>query len=349
MKKMKLCAFACALAVGLSLTGCSDTSWILKDGDITIPTGIYNYYLISGASEVSSLAASSSSSGTSSADIWSQTVSGTDAVTWTKNNALESCKKLAVIEKLCAQRNVTLTKDQESTASSNASTSYSAYKTLWSNNDISETSLQRLVKDLYLKQKLFDSYYGKNGDKAVSESEIENYYTENFAHVKQIFISKYDTTNYTALSGDNLKAAEKKAKEAYEAAKADPKNFDKYVEKYNEDPGMKSDPNGYIFSKKTAASDGFDTKFTDLAFSLKVGDVGMAKSDMGWFIEYRVDTDPKDSDTFTDSMKSTVLSEMKIDEFEKLITDQVAKESFQLNDSTISHYNPKKLNLSTSK
>lgn len=346
MKKIRACALACALAVGLTLTGCADTTWILKDGNITIPTGVYNYYLIGGASTVSSLAENSSSSGSSNTDMWSQTVSGTDAVTWTRNKAIESCKELAVIEKLCAERNVTLADDQQSDASSRASTSYNAYKTLWSKNDISETSLQRIAKDMYLKQKLFESYYGENGDKAVSESEIEDYYSKNFVHVKQIFVSKYDTSTYTALTGDKLAAAEKKAKEAYEAAKADPKNFDKYVEKYNEDPGMKSDPNGYIFSK--ASSENYDGKFTDLAFSLKAGEVGMAESDMGWFIEYKLATDPKDTSTFNDSMKATVLSEMKGDEFEKIITDQIAKENFQINDKTVKHYNPKKLKLTNS-
>lgn len=345
---MKICAFACALAVGLTVTGCSDTSWILKDGNITIPTGVYNYYLIGGASTVQSLAAASSSSGTSAADMWSQTVSGTDAVTWAKNNALESCKELVTIEKLCAERKVTLTNDQQTDASSKASTSYNSYKSLWSKNDISEASFERIAKDMYLKQKLFDSYYAANGDNAVSESELEDYYAKNYAHVKQIFVSKYDTSTYAALTGDDLTAAEKKAKEAYAAAKADPKNFDTYVTKYNEDPGMKSNPSGYIFSKASAQSTGYDTKFTDLAFSLKTGEVGMAESDMGWFIEYKAETDPKDTSTFTDSLKSTVLSEMKSDEFEKIITDQTAKENFQQNDKTISHYNPKKLDLTTS-
>jgi len=351
LKKIKICAFVCALAVGLTVTGCADTTWALKDGDITIPTGVYNYYLLGGASTVQALASSANaaSSGSTVSDIWSQTVSKTNAVTWTMNSALESCKELVAIEKLCASRKITLSSTEKTSASSTASTSYGSYTSLFTKNDISETSIQRIAKDMYLKQALFTSYYGTNGDKAVSEGDIEDYYTKNFAHIKQIFIAKFNTSTYAALTGDDLTAAEKKAKEAYAAASADVKNFSTYVTKYNQDTGMTSNPDGYIFSKKTAvdSNHNYDTKFTDLAFSLKVGAVGMSESDMGWFIEYRVETDPKAS-TFTDSMKETVLSEMKNDEFEKIITDQVAKETFQQNEKTMNYYNPKKLDLTTS-
>lgn len=345
MKKTGILAGVCALTLALSMTGCGDTSWVLKDGSITIPTGIYNYYQIGGASDLQSMVAANTSSGTSSTkDIWSQSVSGTNAVTWVMNTALDECKNLATVEKLCTDRKLELTADQKKQCESTAESQYTSYKDLLTKNDISQSSLQRIYEGFFRKQLLFNSYYGANGDKAVKDSELSDYYTKNFAHVKQIFIAKVDTSTYAALSKDDLAKAKTKAQTAFDAAKKDPSKFDDFVTKYNEDPGMKQNPTGYVFSK--ASGSNYDSKFTDLAFSLKDGEVGMAESEMGYFIELKVKLDPTDTKTYTDEIKSTILSEMKSDEFNTLVKDEVSKQKFEQNNTSIDKYSPKKLKLS---
>lgn len=352
MKKYtKICALICALATGFSLAGCADTSWALKSGDVTLPSGVYLYYLINNASKVesgtaaSSTTTTSSSSSSTSSDVWSKTVDKQNAVSWAINSSLKSCKELIVVEKQTAKRKVKLTSDETKAAKSYADQSYSTYESLFKENDISQTSLERISKDMYLEQELFKSYYGENGDKAVPETELAKYYTQNYAHIKQIFVAKVDTSTNKTLSKSKLASQKKKANTAYAAVKNDLTHFQKYVDKYNEDTGMKSNSDGYIFSKASATSSGYDTKFVNLAFSLKVGQVGMAESDMGYFIEYRVKTDPKAS-TFNDTMKETILTAMKSDDFQDLIDDVVAKTTFTQNDKTINHYNPKKVKLS---
>jgi parvulin-like peptidyl-prolyl isomerase len=340
LKKIKIFAFICALAVGFSLTGCADTSWAVKDSNVTIPNGVYLYYLLSNASTVQAQAANSSAS--SSTDIWSQKIENTNAVTWAMNNAINSCKQLAVIEKLSASRKVALTSDQSTSAKSYASSNYTTYSSLLKKNGVDQTAIERISNDMYLQQALFDSYYGAKGDKAVPESQIDDYYTKNYVHVKQIFVAKIDTSTYAALPADKLAAAKTKANEAYAKAKADVKSFDTFVKSYNEDTGEAAD--GYIFSKDSAANSSYDQKFTDLGFSLKEGEVGMAESDMGWFIEYKLKTDPK-ATSFDDSMKSEVLAAMKGTEFNTLITDMVSKETFNVNSSMQDKYSPKKLDL----
>lgn len=358
MKKLRILASLCAAAICVSLTGCGDTSWAIKTDSVTIPTGVYSYYLLSNASTLQQMAtvsaasaASAASSSTTkstankSSDIWSQTVSGTGAVTWAMNSALEECKDLAVIEKLCKAKKVSLSSDQTKSTSSQAESSYTQYKDLWSKNDISQTSLQRIVSGMYLKQLLFKAYYGEGGEKAVAASDIEKYYTENFVHVKQIYVSKFDSS-YQTLTGDALTKAKNKANKAYADAKADPSKFDSFVKTYNEDPGMTSNPTGYILSKKTAAASNYDSKFTNLAYSLKDGEVGMAESDMGWFIEMKIKIDPKDTATYTESQKFTVLSEMKSEEFSTFLQNEIKKTNFQKNDNALNKYSPKNLKLS---
>ncbi len=349
MKKRVICAAACALAVALSTTGCADTSWAMKSGNITLPTGVYVYYLLNDAAEVEQQAASSSSStSTSSAvtDPWSQTIEGTSASTWAINNAISSCQTLIYIEQQCAARKITLTASEQSTAKSSADSNYSSYESIFTNNGISETSVERISADMALSQKLFDSIYGSKGEKAVSESDLESYYTKNYVHVKQIFINKEDTTTNAELTGAKLTAATNKANTAYAAAKANKADFDALVKKYNEDPGMTSNPDGYIFSQDTATNDSYDTSFVSEAFSLKVGDVGMTQSDMGYFIEYKVALDPKAS-TFA-TYKEGVLEAIKGTEYTTMITDNGKKVKVTQNKAALNHYDPKTLNLSTS-
>lgn len=355
MKKMRICAFICALAVSLSVTGCADTTWVLKDGNITIPTGVYNYFLLYNANTVQQMASSAAAAsvGTKSSasqDMWSQTVSNTNAATWAMNTALDNCKQLVVIEKLCASRKVALTAAQKASASSDAASTYGTSSGMMSKNGIAQSSLERIYNDYsYLDQALFGSYYGSKGDKAVSESELTDYYKKNYVHVRQIFVAKIDTTSssYKALTGAKLTAATKKANEAYAALKADAadnyKNFDTIWKKYNED--TKQTKVGYTFSKATASS--YDTKFTNLGFSLKEGEVGMAESDMGYFIEYKLPVDTG-STAFTANVKQGVLSAMKGPEFIAMLKDQVKKETFVQNDNTLNRYSPKKLDLSAS-
>lgn len=344
MKKSRIIAAFCAIAMCFSLTACADTTWAMKCDDITIPTGVYNYYLLQSASYVSQQGSSSSSS-TSSTDIWSQTVSGTNAVTWAINTASDEVKNLITIESLAKTRNITLTDEIKSSAESTASSNYSSYGDMFKNNDIAQTSLERIVQGMYLKKLLFDSYYGADGDKKVSDAEISSYYTENFVNVKQIFVAKFDVSTYQALTDDKLTEAKAKAEKAFAEAKASPDKFDDLVKTYNEDPGMTATPTGYVISKKSAANQNFDTKFTDLAFSLKDGEVGMAESDMGWFIEQKVKIDPTNTKIYTDTQKATVLSEMKADEFEDVLKEELGKLNIETNTKALDKYSPKNLKL----
>lgn len=142
------------MAVGLSFTGCADTSWAVKDGNVTIPTGVYLYYLLSSASTVQQQATSTSSTASGS-DPWSQKIENTNAVTWAINSAVKNCKQLAVVEKLCASRKVTLTADQKKTASTSASSNYTQYSSILKKNGIDQSSIDRISNDMYLEQALF--------------------------------------------------------------------------------------------------------------------------------------------------------------------------------------------------
>lgn len=350
MKKKVICATICALAVALSTTGCADTTWAMKSGNITIPTGVYVYYLLNNAGEIEQQAEAAASSATTSAALaaaenpWTQTIGTTTASAWAVNTAISSCQSLVIIEQQSAARKITLTSAELASTKSNADSNYTSYQGMFTRNGISEASLERISKDMGLSQKLFDSYYSAKGDKAIPEATLDAYYIANFVHVKQIFINKNDSSN-VALTGAALTAATAKANTAYAAAKKTPANFAALVKKYNEDPGMTSNPDGYIFSQTTATNQSYDQSFVSLAFSLKVGAVGMTSSDMGYFIEYKVPVDPK-ATTFA-AQKENVLIALKGTEYTTMLSTDGKNAKIDQNKSALNHYDPSKLDFST--
>lgn len=348
MKNKVISVTVCALAIGFLTTGCSNTAWAIKSGNVTIPTGVYAYYLLSNASSVYQQANNATTTTTANKTItlpWAQKIDNEPATTWAINNAILSCEEVIFIEQQCAARKITLTASEEASAKSKADSSYGSYESLFTKNGIGETSVERTEEATALSNKLFDSYYGTGGDKAVSETDLDNYYTKNYVHVKEIFINTEDSSG-KALTGAKLTAATNKANEAYSDATQDKSDFDSLVKKYNEDSKMTSNPDGYIFSKTTAQSQSLDQNFIDLAFSLKVGSVGKVQSGKGIFIVYKVPVDPKAS-TFN-SQKESILSALKGTEYSNFVKSSSGKLKIEKNSSTFSHFTPESMNLSTS-
>lgn len=356
-KLLRAAAGSLAILLGLATTGCADTTWAVKVDNTKIPTGVYIANLLSyrsqvvngSSSDTSSDASSSegdnplavtpsgaSSASTASSDPWNQKIEGATAVSWAINSALKDCERMAVTENLAAKRKLSLTSTETSTAKQYAQT-YSSYYSAYKSNGVSEASLQRLLELQFLSKKVFDSYYAKGGEKAVPDADLKNYYTANFVHIKQIFFNKYDDTG-ALLSTEKLAQIKSTANQVLGMADANKGSFDSLVTKYNQDSGMTSNPDGYIFDKSAS----YLQVFKDAAFSMKVGDVKLIESDEGYHILYKVPVDPTAS-TYNDDMKEEVLESMKWTEYSQTIDGLVSKAKIVKNTHTLNKYSPKTL------
>lgn len=340
MKKrwIQAAAFLCACVLTLGLTACADTLWVMKTNKVSIPTGVYLYYLLNARSSVESGTAGKTDA-TSSGTVknpWSQTVKGKSAKQWAIDEAIKDTREQLAAEALCKEKNITLTSDEKSQVTSyaeNMMQSYSVFKS----NGIAQSSLERvLAYTYYLKDALFKAYYGTGGSEAVSDADLKTYYTDHFVQIKQIFLNINDDSG-NALSSSQQSAKKTKANQVLGEINADRSNFDALVKTDNEDPGMTSTPGGYIFGKTGS----YLQAFKDAAFSMKIGDVKLIKTSEGYHILYKVALDASKFD----SVKSDALTDMKQADFLKKLDNY---KGITVNNSTINRYNPKGLDESSS-
>lgn len=131
--------------------------------------------------------------------------------------------------------------------------------------------------------------FAEGGKLEANEENIKNTFGENYVRVKHVLI------------GTTTKDNQKVAKDvAAKAKKGD--DFDKLIEKYGEDPGMKSNPLGYIMT-----NDGQMVKeFEDAAMALEVDKVSdPIKTTHGYHVIKRLPLDEAFIKENIDSLKET--------------------------------------------
>lgn len=143
-------------------------------------------------------------------------------------------------------------------------------------------SYQRLTEIEFLKNNIIQKnqeLYAPKGD------ELSKYYNEN----KEVF--KYDGVsakhillmtqkeNGEQMTEAEIKEVEKKANDIYnQIIKGE--DFDKLMNEYSQDPGLATNPNGYIFTKGEMVKE-----FEDTAYALKEGEVSKpVKTSYGYHI-----------------------------------------------------------------
>ena len=111
----KMLAGVLAACFILSLAGCSDTTWVYRYGDVTIPSGVYINLMISAYTE----AQSHEDIKSDITDFFKQTLDGKPARQWVIDRAKELCAEYVATEKKYAEMGLSLTDEEKQTLSDN--------------------------------------------------------------------------------------------------------------------------------------------------------------------------------------------------------------------------------------
>ena len=344
MNQLKRTAAAVlAAAVALAAAGCSgaDKSWAVKDSSNTVAIGSYIYNLYSAYSTASSKVTDSSKK------VLEQKIDNEDAATWIRAKALTDTKALLLTERKMKEMKLSLSADEASQAKSAASSAWNSYSDTLQKYGIAQSSFQATVDETFKENKIFSALYGKGGPKAVSDSELKDFYTKNYTSFSYLYCPLYTTDsngNYKASLSD---ADQKKAKQQFDgyasqikagkmtmqqAADAYKKAIGSSSEQLNSETVNLTTDTQYPDELKTALSGMKADEVKTISLTAQAAYMLVQKNDIN------ADADAKMK---TDSGRTGILEDYKWDEFNAAFEKEAdAMTGVTVNEDAINSYNP---------
>lgn len=288
MKISKILALVLSCALLVSVAGCGGASYGTINGK-TIDADLYN----AAASNAMSGYLSNGYDEQSLRDMLTQEdeegVTGAQAI---KEYCLDSVKQIYAVDVMAEEHNISLTAEDEKTLEEDkASYIESAggraeFVASLKSSGFTEEAFDKLQRVSLLQQKITTAIFGKGGAHEVAEEEIISDMTGNFVRVVHILIQAQE---------NSADFAEKKATAESALARVNAgEDFNALISELNEDPGMTSQPDGYLFDNQGYTLDGSQmvTEFTDAAWKLAVGQTsGLVQTDYGFHIIKRLPLD----------------------------------------------------------
>ncbi len=202
----------------------------------------------------------------------------------------------------------------------------------------------------YNYDQFIEQYYNEEKEKAVimhyfgpdstieptPRDEIEKYYNEYYSKVKHIFFSTRDdeTNDYS-----NEKKAEigQKAQRVYDRI-MNGEDYENLLDEFNEDTGMVTNPDGYVFSSDDTS---YVPLFVKTAFEMKPGDVRIIQTYMGYHIIEKYSF--TDDDTFSPENEKLLIENMKSTEANDLLDELKERIGVSYNNTILEELSVKNL------
>jgi len=355
----KVLAMCLAVILVLSFAGCHQKNEVaVKAGDDTFTSAFYMCALINAdmaartkideakAAEKESTTSSATSSTTSTAtDYFAEKIDGKDYETYVKDAALQTLRRFTYVKRMCDENKLTIS-DQEKNNSFTMTEyywNYYGYASLFEANGVSLNTYKEYTLYGLYEEKYFNFIYGEGGDKAVSETDIKNFLYGNYAIADILSASVASKT-------DSEKALVQTDFEKYKTRLENGETFEKIYKEYNnikEDTttsttssaassATASTTSGSEENKTLTPKDSYaqvvgneETSYSSKQYetikAMKTGEVKFVKDDENGyyylFVKGDITTDPY----YLENLKSTVLNDMKFEEFDAAVKVETAK------------------------
>jgi hypothetical protein len=207
-----------ALAAIFSLSGCagaSDTSYIATVGEEKIPAGVYLYYQLTSFYE-----ALEKSDTLDSEALFKTKVEDMDASEWINAQAMRLTREHVAVRALAAELNITLPTETQGSLLNTLESRWESYSDIFLKNGIAKTSLRRVFENQLLRSDLFSHYYGASGTNPIPKEEMDEAFSQDYARIQFLTVSKLDPATGEDLEDDALAAAKERAEEYIRRARA---------------------------------------------------------------------------------------------------------------------------------
>lgn len=301
MKKILISIFAMVLL----LTSCTDgTEYVASVGGQKISSAEMKFYLESVKSQMAGTELSSDE------DWQTKEIEGRKAIDLAKERALDTAVNNVAYIEVGKALGIKLTADDKKKVSSNKNQfvlqvgGEDSYKEFLKTNEIKDSFIDMLCESMIYGNKLTEKI---TAEQPVTDDEISAYFEENkddlsaaYRHAKHVLILTKNMDTGEELPAEEQEAAKAKADDIYKRAQSG-ENFDALAAEFSEDPGLKTQPDGYVFGDGEMVPE-----FQDGVDKLKPGEIGLVKSDFGYHIILRL---PLEEEDVSDKIKSMLISE----------------------------------------
>ncbi|MBR4723950.1 MAG: peptidylprolyl isomerase [Clostridia bacterium] len=267
------------------LSSCANSDIVATVGTEKITRGEFEFYLSSIKSQLSGTELKTDE------DWQTQEIEGEKAIDAAKQRALEIAVLNAEYREAAKAQNMRLNeqeKENVKTTKQQVISSYggdTAYKQFLKDNNITDSFIQLMCESTVYYEKLADKVAI---EEPTSDEELLKYYEDNiktlseeYKKAKHILILTQDKDG-KALSEEEQEAAKELAESLFERIKAG-EDFDALMRKYSKDPGLSSNPEGYVFTSGEMVPE-----FEQAADSVSAGEIAMCKSVYGYHIIKRL-------------------------------------------------------------
>lgn len=321
-----------ALAMCAGLSGCysEDKAWAAKVGDETMPIGGYIYYLSSAYSQ------GAAQVGTDG-EVLNGTIEDKSASQWIQDEALEYLRSYYFVSQKFDELGLSLDEDDQAAIGNATSSVWSYYKDSFEKMGISEDSFQQAYALYNIRlEKVMAAMYGEGGEMALPETEMHDYYTDNYVYYNYFFVAytdKDEETGVTSPKSDEDKAAIKEDLEDH-IKQINDGDETLSLAAVNYANATQTEPN--IGEPVAMRSESMSEMFLNAMKDLENGQAGFAESDSGAYVIQKLDIEEDFQALVGDeSRKLSLTAEMKGDEFTDYIAEQSANVNVELNQKAI--------------
>lgn len=297
------------------ISSCANSDTVATVGNTKITKGELEFYLSSIKSQLSGTELETEE------DWQTQEIEGEKAIDVAKQRALQIAVLNAEYCEIAKAQNIQFTeKEQENINSTKQQviSSYGgneAYKKFLKDNNITDSFIQLICESTVYYEKLSEKLLK---EEPITEADIRKYYDNNkpslnaeYKKAKHILILTKDMASGKEYDEETLAQKKALADELFERIKAG-EDFDKLMHEYSEDPGLTTNPQGYVFTSGEMVSE-----FEQAVESVSEGEVTLCKSAYGYHIIKRL---PVEFSDISDKLNDAVIKELidnKLKEWEK--------------------------------
>lgn len=322
----KVCAVALSAAMCLSFAGCysENKTWAAKQGDDTMPIGGYVYYLNSAYSEAMSKVSTEE-------EVLKATIDGTDAKTWIENRAENYLKAYYYINAKFDELGLELTEEDQETITSNTDSMWTYYKTSMEEMGIAKESFNKAFTEYNTKyQKVMEAMYAVDGELAVSDDELKEYFTDNYYSYEffSVSLTKTDDDGNSVDMTDEEKTETEEKLQAYiTKINKGEMTVEEAADEYAED-ALGSAENSTYYAPSPVLGDNMLESIKNAIDAVEDNTTTLAETTSGYYVVRRLPISEKFDEINEDAdQRFSYVSGMKSDDFSDYVMEQA--ESFE--------------------